>query len=102
MTIAPTAAKIREANLLHLTKFRRIGSRYLWYPRERIDIAISATSWIEPRRCKFYSWGKKSVISQSPFVEICIAPYVREKIYRLSKQIVGGPLDFVINGEDVM
>jgi hypothetical protein len=30
----------------------------LVHPRERIDIAISAISWIEPRRCKFYSWGK--------------------------------------------
>lgn len=74
----------------------------LVHPRERIDIAISAISWIEPRRCKFYSWGKRSVISRSPYVEICIAPYVREKIYRLSKQIVGGPLDFVIDGEDVI
>jgi len=74
----------------------------LVHPRERIDIAISAISWIEPRRCKFYSWGKRSVISRSPYVEICIAPYVREKIYRLSKQIVGAPLDFVIDGEDVI
>jgi hypothetical protein len=74
----------------------------LVHPIERIDIAISAIRWIEPRRLKFYTVGKNSWIATTPFVEICIAPYVRERIYRLSKQIVGDPLEIVIDGEGVV
>lgn len=74
----------------------------LMHSRERIDVPISAIRWIEPRRCKFYNWGKKVIVSNFPFVEICIAPYVRERIYRLSKQIVGDPLEIIVDGEDVI
>ena len=74
----------------------------LVHPTERIDVAVSAILWIEPRRYKVHGSGKASWISRQPFVEICIAPYVRERIYRLSKQIVGDPLQIVIDGEDVI
>ncbi len=71
----------------------------LLHPTERIDVAISAILWIEPRRCKFYNWGKKVVVSNFPFVEICLAPYIRERIYRLTKIIIGESLEFIVDGE---
>jgi len=37
-----------------------------------------------------------------PFVEICIAPYIRERVYRLSKQIIGDRLEIVLDGEGVV
>ena len=64
---------------------------------ERIDVAISPIKWIEPRRFKLYGWGKNTWIARRPFVEICIAPYIRERIYRLCKQIVGDPLEIVLD-----
>ena len=69
---------------------------------ERIDVAISPIKWIEPRRFKLYGWGKNTWIARRPFVEICIAPYIRERIYRLCKQIVGDPLEIVLDGEGVV
>ena len=73
----------------------------LVHPRERIDIAISAIRWIEARRYKIHGSGKGSWISRYPFVEICLAPYVGERIYRLTKQIVGESLEFLVNGESI-
>jgi hypothetical protein len=79
----------------------RIALSFL-HPIERIDVAISAIRWIEPRRFKSYNRGKTSWTATRPFVEICIAPYIRERIYRLSKQIVGDPLEIVLDGEGVV
>jgi hypothetical protein len=73
----------------------------LVHPIERIDVAISAIRWIEPRRFKLYSWEKKSVVSRLPFVEISLTPYIRERIFRLTKGNVGESLEFIVN-EDVI
>jgi hypothetical protein len=72
------------------------------HPTERIDVPISAIRWIEPRACKFYNWGKKSIVSRLPFVEICLAPYIRERIYRLTKTIVGEAIEIVIDGKCII
>jgi hypothetical protein len=71
----------------------------LLHSTERIDVAISAILWIEPRRFKFYNWGKKSVVSRFPFVEICLAPYIRQRIYRLTRNIIGESLEIIVDGE---
>lgn len=72
------------------------------HPIERLDVAVSAIRWIEPRRFKCYGRGKNAWIATMPFVEICVAPYIRERIYRLSKQIVGDPLEIVVDGEGII
>jgi hypothetical protein len=67
-----------------------------------LNVAVSAIRWIEPRRFKCYGRGKNAWIATMPFVEICVAPYIRERIYRLSKQIVGDPLEIVVDGEGII
>lgn len=74
----------------------------LVHPIERIDVAVSAIRWFEPHRCKFYNWGKKVVISKFPFVEICLAPYICERIFRLTKTIVGESLEIIVDGECII
>jgi hypothetical protein len=74
----------------------------LVHPIERIDVAISAIEWIEPRQSKCYSRGKNLWIATRPFVEVRIVPYIRERIYRLSKKVIGDRLDIVIDGESVV
>jgi hypothetical protein len=71
------------------------------HPRERIDVAISAIRWVEPRRFKAYFCGKRSQISSTPFVEICLAPYIRRRIYRLTKEIVGEKVEIIVDGNCV-
>ena len=70
----------------------------LAHSTERIDVAISAIRWIEPRRYKVYGLGKKSWISRCPFVEIRFVPYIRERIYRLTKNIIGESLEILVSG----
>jgi hypothetical protein len=74
----------------------------LVHPIERIDVPISAIRWIEARQFKLYGRGKNSWVATSAFVEICIVPYIRERIHRLSKQIVGDPLEIVLDGETII
>jgi hypothetical protein len=73
----------------------------LVHPLERIDVAISAIRWIEPRPCRIFTCGTKS-ISTGPFVEICLASYIRERIYRLTKRIVGESMEVLVGGESVI
>ena len=40
----------------------------LVHPNERIDVAVSAIRWIEPRRYKVHGSGKASWISRYPFL----------------------------------
>jgi preprotein translocase subunit SecD len=47
------------------------------HPTERIDVPISAIRWIEP-------------------------PYIRERIYRLTKTIVGEAIEIVIDGKCII
>lgn len=85
-----------------LRKSRRTGSRYLW--------SIRLNAWTSPSALfagsnradiKVYGLGKKSLVSRRPFVEMCFVPYIRERIYRLTKNIIGESLEILVGGTRV-
>jgi len=70
----------------------------LVHARERIDVPISAIGGIEVQTLTLCEGGKLWTC-ESPHVAVLIAAAVRERIYRLTRQIVDEPLEIVVGGE---
>ena len=72
-------------------------------PFGRIDVPLSAIFWIE-------AYGETTFADESgrilsfplAHVAICVRPDFRERIFRLSRQIIGQTLDIVVGGKTVL
>jgi hypothetical protein len=74
----------------------------LVHPRERIDIPIGAIPRIEVRGELALWESGKPWTCQRPWVEVWVRQPIRTRIWQLTKQIVGEPMEVVVAGECVV
>jgi len=75
----------------------------LVHSRERIDIPVNAILCIEAHgEITFCERGTKKLWTfRHPHVEVCFAPTIHDRICRLTRQIVGEPMEIIVGGECV-
>jgi preprotein translocase subunit SecD len=67
----------------------------------RIDVPVKAILWIEAREDFSYFVKAQMRALPSPHVEVNFRFDVRARLYKLTRAIVGEPLEIFVNGESV-
>jgi preprotein translocase subunit SecD len=73
------------------------------HPKGRIDIPLSAVSRVEAAATIAFRNSETGEVHEyaNPHVEVCFAKDVRERICQLTRQIVGEPMEIVIDCKTV-
>lgn len=101
-----------RGNRLRLTLIRGFGrsdgqrgrvALSLVHLRGRIDVPVSAVRNIEARAEQtFFVQGRGQPVAASrPYVEVQFSPAIRVRMWWLTRQIIGEPLEIVVDGECV-
>lgn len=71
----------------------------LLHPRGRVDVPVSAIRRVEAQATVAFRNTESGEIHEypNPHVEVCFAADVRERICQLTRQIVGQPMEIVID-----
>jgi hypothetical protein len=86
-----------------LRRSRRTGSPSRWCTRSNALMSLSAQSSGSSHADSSFTAGERTHGLQGGLSsKSALHPYIRERIYRLCKQIVGDPLEIVLDGEGVV
>ena len=67
----------------------------------RIDVPVQAVRWIEARNNFSYFVNGQMRALPSPHVEVNLRPDIRARLYKLTRTIVGEPLEIFVDGKSV-
>ena len=67
----------------------------------RIDVPVKAIHWIEAREDFSYFVKGQMRALPSPHVEVNLRSDIRARLYKLTRTIVGEPLDIFVDGKPV-
>jgi hypothetical protein len=73
----------------------------LVHPRGRIDVPVSVIRSIEAREEHVFGTRNGPFKLAAPHVEIRLTPAVSSRLYELTRQIVGEPLETVVGGKTI-
>ena len=86
-----------------LRRSRRTGSPSRWCTRSNALMSLSAQSSGSSHADSSFTAGERTHGLQGGLSsKSALHPYIRERIYRLCKQIVGDPQEIVLDGEGVV
>jgi hypothetical protein len=101
-SVAPDRSHLKIVHVLAPGKFpdERVALS-LVHPRGRIDVPVGVIRGIEAREEQVFATQTGPIRLARPHVEIRFTPAVSSRLYELTRQIVGQPLEIVVGGKTI-